>query len=353
MNNEQVAVLKRTIAKGCSDDEFALFLQVCQRTQLDPFAKQICPVPRWDKKEGRNVMQIQVQIDGLRVLAQRTGQYGGSDRPLFDEGLTLFEHLQTKRGKPQTCAITVYRLVGGQKCAFTAEITWDDFYPGQKNGFMWDSKPYQMISKAVESQALRKAFQLELANLQTPEESPIVIPTRGQLSRSDDWFDAQRQFREATSVEAVQTLAAQVADRIPVGAYAIDREASIARERIAMRTVLAPVQTEKTIPTVTYTTEQQRINFFINRTGTELDKIKEIVTRLQLPESSAQMDASQTQMLIVEMLTEWAIGGQWLDRQVVTGLLSKSIGRSKTDQELWEDFALSIESYELENKESR
>lgn len=348
MNNEQVAVLKRTIAKGCSDDEFALFLQVCQRTQLDPFAKQICPVARWDKKEGRNVMQIQVQIDGFRVLAQRTGQYGGSDRPLFDEGLTLYQHIQAKRGKPQTCAITVYRLVGGQRCAFTAEITWDDFYPGQKQGFMWDSKPYQMMSKAVESQALRKAFQLELANLQTPEESPIVIPTRGQLSRSDDWFDAQRQFREATSVEAIETLVAQVADRVPVGAYAIDREASIARERIAMRTT-----STSTTPTTTRTNEQQRINFFINLTGTELNKIREIVARLQLPKLSVEMNENQAQLLIVEMLIEWAIGGEWLDRQVVTRLLSRSIEQTKTDQELWNDFNLSIQSYELENKESR
>jgi phage recombination protein Bet len=344
MNNEQVAVLKRTIAKGCTDDEFALFLQVCRRTQLDPFAKQICPVARWDKKENRNVMQIQVQIDGFRVLAQRTGQYGGSDRPLFDEGLTLYEHLQTKRGKPKTCSITVYRLVGGHRCPFTAEITWDDFYPGQKQGFMWDSKPYQMLSKASESQALRKAFQLELAHLETPEEESIVIPTQAQLSRSDDWMEMQRRFLHCSSAKELQSLIQESTDRLPVGAYQIDRVATAAKERIEMRStapVLAPEATKLEL-----TQEQQRIYFFIQKTKTDIQQIKTIATRLQLPKSGAEMNADQAFVLIGEMLIEWAIGGQWLDRSIVTVLLSKSIERTKTDLELWEDFSLSVESYQ-------
>lgn len=64
------------------------------------------------------------------------------------------------------------------------------------------------------------------------------------------------------------------------------------------------------------------------------------------------MNADQAFVLIGEMLIEWAIGGQWLDREVVSALLDKSIERTKTDEELWEDFNLSVESYEMENKAS-
>lgn len=351
MNDEQVSVLKRTIAKGCSDDEFALFLEVCKRTQLDPFAKQICPVSRWDKKENRNVMHIQVQIDGFRVLAQRTGQYGGSDRPLFDEGLTLYEHLQTKRGKPQTCSITVYRLVCGNRCPFTAEITWDEFYPGQKQGFMWDSKPYQMLSKAAESQALRKTFQLELVHLETPENAvPIVISTQAQTRSSSEWIELRRKILNCSKLEDIEGLVQEVRRRTFVGEHEIDRLATTAKNLIEMRSTAPP--SVASLTKASLTKEQQRITFFIKKTNTELEQIQEIVTRLQLPKASAEMDQDQAFLLIGEMLIEWAIRSNWLDRSIVSNLLKKSIDRTKTDKELWEDFCLSIESYEMENKAS-
>jgi phage recombination protein Bet len=357
MNSEEIAVLKQTIAKGCNNDEFALFLKVCQRTQLDPFAKQICPVARWDKKENRNVMQIQVQIDGFRVLAQRTGEYGGSDRALFDEGLTLYEHLQTKRGKPQTCIVTVYRIVGQHRCSFTSEITWDDFYPGQKQGFMWDSKPYQMLAKAAESQSLRKAFQLELASLSTQDElDSIAATTRTQSLRSDDWFDAQRQFKAAPSVEAIETLVNQVADRIPVGAHLIEREATIAKERIAMTSITKAPTVLPSKPPIkeSYSGDfnfpsTNSINYFRLQTKTVSTKLKAIADRLKLPTSSSEMNGDETTIMVAEILIDWAVTAKWFDREIANILISKSIERTKTDLELWDDFNLSIESYQSEN----
>lgn len=292
------------------------------------------------------MMQIQVQIDGFRVLAQRTGQYGGSDRALFDEGLSLYEHLQTKRGKPQTCSMTVYRIVSGQRCPFTAEITWDDFYPGQKNGFMWDSKPYQMLSKAAESQALRKAFQLELSNLETPEESIAIEPSRIQMQRSDAWMEMQRRFLNCSNTQEMEQLIQETRDRVPVGEYELDRVVSTTRDRIAAQQAI-----EVSARTVQeQTAEQIKIKFFRACTKIELEKIQAIVDRTNLPKSSSEFNSDQAFILISEMLIEWAVSTHWLDRHIVTLLLSKSIERTSTDEDLWNDFTLSIESYIEDNK---
>lgn len=160
---ERLDLLKRTICKGSTDDEFELFVQVAKRTGLDPFAKQIYGVKRWDKRAGREVMTVQTGIDGYRAIAERTGCYAGSDDPVYD--VEDAKH-------PNKATVTVYKLVGGQRVPFSASARWSEYVQMGKEGptKFWAQMPYLMLGKVAEALALRKAFPNDLSGIYTADE---------------------------------------------------------------------------------------------------------------------------------------------------------------------------------------
>jgi phage recombination protein Bet len=155
----QVELIKSKYAVGASDDELKIFLYVCARTKLDPFARQIYFVKRWDSKQGRDVFTPQTSIDGLRSIAERSGNYAGNDDPIFDD-----EKL------PKRATVSVYKIVQGQRVAFTGTARWDQYCPSAPNDFMWKKMPHLMLGKCAEALALRKAFPNVISGLYISEE---------------------------------------------------------------------------------------------------------------------------------------------------------------------------------------
>ncbi|MCE5277160.1 MAG: phage recombination protein Bet [Planctomycetaceae bacterium] len=154
---EQVSLLKRTIAQNTTDDEFALFLHVCKRSGLDPFARQIYAIKRRTKRG--DVMTIQTGIDGYRTIAQRTNHYAGQDDAVFDID---------NKGLPVSATVTVYRMVDGMRCPFTATARWKEY--SSNTNPMWSQMPFNQLAKCAEALALRKGFPAELSGLYTAEE---------------------------------------------------------------------------------------------------------------------------------------------------------------------------------------
>lgn len=175
LNKSQITLIKNTVAKGASDDELRLFLQVCKGANLNPFLKQVFLVPRWDAKEGKEIRAIQVSIDGFRAIAEESGAYAGNEDAVFtgDDTITLTE----KDGKtkktikvPLEAKVTVYKIVDGGRYAFSATARWSEYYPGAKMGFQWHIRPYLMLGKCAEALALRKAFPKLLSGMYAQEE---------------------------------------------------------------------------------------------------------------------------------------------------------------------------------------
>ncbi|MFZ2152306.1 MAG: phage recombination protein Bet [Minisyncoccia bacterium] len=151
----QLDQIKTVYAKGASDIEFANFVLVSVRTGLDIFKKQIYLVPRWDSRIGANIFTPQCGIDGFRAVAERTNAYAGNDDAIF-KGEVAGESKDVKY--PAEATVTVYKIVQGVRCPFVATARWKEYYPGDKQGFMWKTKPHIMLSKCAEALALRKAF---------------------------------------------------------------------------------------------------------------------------------------------------------------------------------------------------
>lgn len=150
---EQILTLSKTIAPGLTDDEMSVFLHVCDRSQLDPFVRQIYAIKRGDK------LTVQTAIDGLRLIADRTGKYSpGRDTEFLydDKHMLIGAKVFVKKLTPDRT---------WHEVSATALLA--EFSTGRN---LWATKPHVMIEKVAESRCLRRCFPDDISGLYSDEE---------------------------------------------------------------------------------------------------------------------------------------------------------------------------------------
>ena len=165
----QLAALKQIGLADASPADLSLFFHYAQKTGLDPFSRQIYMIGRWSN--GGTRYTIQSSIDGLRIIAQRSGEYAGQTAPMWCGPDGQWKDVWLEATPPTAAKIGVYRVGFTEPLIAVARLS--SYMPTTKEGKpmgLWASMPDVMLAKVAESLALRKAFPNDLSGIYTTEE---------------------------------------------------------------------------------------------------------------------------------------------------------------------------------------
>lgn len=161
---KQLELIKKTVCQNCTDQEKEIFINACKQSGLNPLMGQIHAIMRYDAQLKKEVMKIQIGVDGYRLIAERTGRYSPGKASEFS---------YTKEGKLHSAKVYIKKMTNdGSWHEVCATAFFRENCQFKKDGTptrIWFDKPHAMLEKCAESLAIRKAFPSDLAG-SAPEE---------------------------------------------------------------------------------------------------------------------------------------------------------------------------------------
>lgn len=171
---DQISLIHRTMMEGASKDDVALFISTCERTGLDPFARQIMPSSRNTNRNGSwvTLWTWLVTIDGLRKIAVDSGDYEGQEGPWWCGPDGIWKEIWTDPNNPCFAAkVLVHRK--GFRQGLSGIAKYGSYVQKKKDGQpnnVWANLGDHMTAKCAEALALRRAYPNEMAGLYTADE---------------------------------------------------------------------------------------------------------------------------------------------------------------------------------------
>jgi phage recombination protein Bet len=197
-SDKQIAALRQLGIGDAPNADLAVFLHQAIKTGLDPFSRQIYLIGRGGK------WGIQASIDGLRIVAQRSGEYAGQEGPMWCADDGQWTDVWLSSDNPAAARVGVYRQ--GFVKPVWGVARWDSY--AVPSSPTWKKMPDVMLAKCAEALALRKAFPHDLSGIYTDDEmaqagrssTPTAVPDDGRMS-SDQMRQHDTLTREVQAVE--------------------------------------------------------------------------------------------------------------------------------------------------------
>lgn len=270
----QWKVLTDAIFPGAKTaDAVLMALAYCKARHLDIFKKPVHIVPMWSAKGGPDgrggyIETVWPSIGEIQTTASRTGQWAGMDKPVFTDDITRtfegrvkkwtngvagWENQKFEVTFPESCTITVYRIVHGVRCPFTEEVFWLESY-GRVGGTdlpneMWQKRVRGQLVKCTKAAVLRTAFP-ECDFGPTAEEmegkvtDALAVTVATHDAKPDD-VPAERPRRENyTDAEVVETVVDSAAAAAATGPVHTAEEATVGTTPGKAEAVPEPVTQE-------------------------------------------------------------------------------------------------------------
>lgn len=202
---QELALIRRTVAKDCGPAEFDMFIHIARHVGLDPLRRQIYAfVFGKGKKDSDRQLTVVTSIDGYRTISERTGNYRPDNRtPRYVYNAEL-----KSSGNPlgiESCEVSVFKFAHGGWHEAPGFVHWDEFCPtayrdedcvwtdtGEKwpdgnpkrkkvpkdgavlhidqSKLGWVKSGRNQIAKCAEAQAHRKAFPNDFSGVEVEEE---------------------------------------------------------------------------------------------------------------------------------------------------------------------------------------